>query len=143
MGLRDTGGQRNVGWEGQSRLAAPGGPTPRGPGAGRAAEAPERTNLRAVSRARSRGHGMHPLCSVVVLPTPPVARPAFRLTTAQSLSCQFWRRRDGAELTDRRRDGMRAPWRIGASRADHETRLLRWMEHLIFISDSPTLHTST
>lgn len=107
MGLRDTGGQRNVGWEGQSRLAAPGGPTPRGPGAGRAAEAPERTNLRAVSRARSRGHGMHPLCSVVVLPTPPVARPAFRLTTAQSLSCQFWRRRDGAELTDRRRDGMR------------------------------------
>jgi hypothetical protein len=72
-----------------------------------------------------------------------VAHPAFRLTTAQSLSCQFWRRRDGAELTDRRRDGMRAPWRIGASRADHETRLLRWMEHLIFISDSPTLHTST
>lgn len=74
---------RDVGWEGQSRLGAPGDPTPRGPGAGRAAEAPraERTSGRE-RRAVSRDHAvMHapPLCSVVVLgvlPTPPVALPS-------------------------------------------------------------------
>ena len=107
-------GSATCGGGGQCRLGAPGGPTPRGPGVGRAAEAP-REPPAAGSVAISRGHACIP--SVVQLPTPPVARPAFWLT-AQSLSCQFWRRRAGAELTDRRRDGMRgrgpqrrAPWR--------------------------------
>ena len=83
MGLRDTGGQRDVGWEGQSRLGAPGDPTPRGPGAGRAAEAPraERTSgrgRRAVSRDHAVMHAPPPLLcgSVGVLPTPPVALPS-------------------------------------------------------------------
>jgi hypothetical protein len=85
--------------------------------------------------ARQRGHAMRSRCGgAVALPTTPVSMgsvpaPGLLSRAAQSLSCQFWRRRAGAGRADRRRgrhvppqtQRHRASWRIDRGRRPDHT----------------------